>query len=87
MATETEAGSPATEIIDALQEGEHAAVNAVQQFVEAVDEALPRVDGPEDGGRRRIIDSAFRMVDELVTSSNDFARSIIETSERSASSD
>lgn len=85
MPSDTEETSVATEIIDALQDGEQAALNAVQAFVEAVDESLPKVDGPEDGGRTRIIQSAFEMVDQLVTSSNDFARSIIQTSERAES--
>lgn len=72
-----------TEIIDALQKGEHAALEAVQRFVDAVDDALPEPTlGEETPGRREITDAAFRMVDDLIGTSNDFARSVVKGSEQ-----
>lgn len=72
-----------TEIIDALQKGEQAALEAVQRFVDAVDEALPEPLADEDGPtRRKITDAAFEMVDDLIGTSNDFARSVVRGSEQ-----
>ncbi len=72
-----------TEIIDALQKGEHAALEAIQRFVDAVDDALPEPSPDEDGlTRRRITDAAFTMVDDIIGTSNDFARSVVQGSEQ-----
>ena len=72
-----------TEVIDALQRGEHAALEAVQRFVDAVDEAVPDLQVGEDvPARRQITDAAFRMADELIGTSNDFARSMVRGSEQ-----
>ena len=72
-----------TEVIDALQRCEHAALEAVQRVVDAVDDAVPDLQVGEDGpARRQITDAAFRMADELIGTSNDFARSMVRGSEQ-----
>jgi hypothetical protein len=78
-ATQTEAGTDiASEIIDAVQKGEQAALESVRRFVDTVDKAIPVPrDGDAESGRRKIVDSAFKMVEELVGTTNDFAKSIV----------
>ena len=54
---------------------EQSALEAVRRFVDTVDGAFPDVG--EDGPRRKIIDSAFKMTEQLVGASNQFARNIV----------
>ena len=67
----------ASRLIDTIEQAEGSAIDAVRSFVEAVDGAFPDVG--EDGPRRRIIDSAFNMVEELVGASNQLAQDIVKT--------
>jgi hypothetical protein len=48
----------------------------VRKFVDTVDGAFPDLD--EDGPRRKIIDSAFKMVEQLVGASNELAQNIVD---------
>ena len=68
----------AEQVIDAVQRGEKEALEAVRRFVDTVDSAFP--DG-ESGPRRKIIDSAFRMVEQVLKASNDFAQNITRATE------
>ncbi|MGA2835657.1 MAG: hypothetical protein ABSF84_03570 [Acidimicrobiales bacterium] len=63
-------------IIDSLADAERSALEAVRNFLDSVNGAFPH---GENGGRSRqkIIDSAFRMTEELVGSSNEFAHRLI----------
>lgn len=74
----------AADIVDTIEKGEHSALKAVRQFVDAVDDALPVAvpgDGDEASPRRQIIDAAFRMVDQIMGTTNDFVRGILTASE------
>jgi hypothetical protein len=66
----------ADRIIDSVAEAERTALEAVRRFLDTVNNAFPDV-GPDGGARQRIIDSAFRMTDELVGSSNEFAHRLV----------
>lgn len=66
----------ADRIIDSVAEAERTALEAVRRFLDTVNNAFPDV-GPDGGARQRIIDSAFRMTDELVGSSNQFAHRLV----------
>jgi len=66
----------ADRIIDSVAEAERTALDAVRRFLDTVNNAFPDV-GPDGGARQRIIDSAFRMTDELVGSSNQFAHRLV----------
>jgi len=66
----------ADRIINSLAEAERTALDAVRRFLDTVNGAFPDV-GPDGGARQRIIDSAFRMTDELVGSSNEFAHRLV----------
>lgn len=69
----------ATRLIDSIQSVEQSTLESVRKFVDTVDDAFPDVG--EDGVRRRIIDSAFRMTEQLVGASNDFARRVVRLTE------
>ena len=66
----------ADRIINSVAEAERTALEAVRRFLDTVNNAFPDV-GPDGGARQRIIDSAFRMTDELVGSSNEFAHRLV----------
>jgi len=66
----------ADRIIDSVAEAERSALDAVRRFLDTVNNAFPDV-GPDGGARQRIIDSAFRMTDELVGTSNQFAHRLV----------
>lgn len=71
--------NPSTRIIDSVQDAEQSALEVVEKFVDVVDGAFPDVS--DDGPRRKIIDSAFRMVEQLVGTSNELAQRMATTTE------
>lgn len=83
--TDTTVASDAHRLIDAIEDAEHTSLKAVRKFVDAVDAAFPDIG--EDGPRRKIIDSAFEMTDQLVRASNRLAQGILETTEKALADD
>jgi hypothetical protein len=76
--TSTEQGvgvEGANRIIDSVDDAETSALEAVRKFVDTVDGVFPDVG--EDGPRRKIIDSAFRMTEQLVGASNQLAQKLV----------
>ncbi len=67
----------AERIIDSLADAERTALEAVRRFLDTVNNAFPDV-GPDGGARQRVIDSAFRMTEELVGTSNEFAHRLVQ---------
>ena len=82
MATTTKAdtGSEATRIIGSIEDAEHSALEAVRKFVDTVDGAFHGIG--EGGPRRKIIDSAFKMVEQLLGATNELATSIVDVTEK-----
>ena len=72
-------GDTATRLIDTIGDTEQAALEAVRKFVDTVDGVFP--DLTEDGPRRKIIDSAFRMTEQLVGASNQLATNVVKVTE------
>lgn len=66
----------AERIIESLAGAERTALEAVRKFLEAVNGAFPHM-GNDGGSRQKIIDSAFRMTEELVGTSNEFAHRLV----------
>ena len=66
----------AEHVIDSLADAERSALEAVRKFLDTVNGAFPHT-GNDGGSRQRIIDSAFRMAEELVGSSNEFAHRLV----------
>jgi hypothetical protein len=73
----------ADRIIDSLAEAERTALEAVRRFLDTVNSSFPDV-GPDGGARQRIIDSAFKMTDELVGTSNEFAHRLVKVGSEAA---
>jgi hypothetical protein len=80
--TRTQQDTSATRVIESVQHAEQAAFEAVRAFVDTVDDVFPDVTSEGDGPRRQIIDSAFRMVEKLVGTSNELAESVVRVSAR-----
>ena len=72
------------EVLDSLERGQRAAIEAVRKFVDTVDHtlpALPHGEGPSK--RQEIVDSALEMADRLVHTQYDFIRNVIDSAGKS----
>jgi hypothetical protein len=69
----------ARRLIDSVEDAEQSALEAVRKFLDTVDGAFPGAS--DDGPRRRIIDSAFKMTEQLVGASNQLARRVVKITE------
>ena len=69
----------AIRLIDSVEDAEQSALEAVRKFLDTVDGVFPEVS--EDGPRRKIIDSAFKMTEQLVGASNQLARRVVTVTE------
>src|SRR5664280_1679119 len=63
-------------IITSVARAEKTAIDAVRDFVETVNRAFPDV-GKDGGPRQQIIDSAFKMTEQLVGASNELANRVV----------
>jgi hypothetical protein len=70
----------ATRLIDSIQEMEQSAVDSVRAFVDTVDGVFPDVG--DDSPRRKVIDGAFTMVEQLLGASNRLAERVVGVTER-----
>jgi hypothetical protein len=68
-----------TRIVDSVEDLEQSALEAVRKFLDTVDGVVPEVSG--NGPRRKIIDSAFKMTEQLVGASNQLARRVVKVTE------
>jgi hypothetical protein len=76
--TETETRN-ADRMIESLGDAGKSALESVREFLNTVNGAFPDVrDG--EGPRRRIIDSAFKMTEQLVGVSTDLAEKLVQAS-------
>ncbi|MBS1837573.1 MAG: hypothetical protein JST64_07735 [Actinobacteria bacterium] len=66
-------------LIEGLQENEKAALDAVKRFVDTVNDTFPDIG--EDGPRRKIIDAAFQMTQQVVEASNRLAINVVDVTE------
>lgn len=73
----------ALRLIDNVQDLEHTSLESVRKFVDTVDGAFP--DLGDDAPRRKIIDAAFKMVEQLIGASNDAARNVMKVTEEALS--
>ena len=65
------------DVLEAVEAGQRAAIEAVHRFVDTVDRALPRGEGPSR--RQEILDSALEMADRLVKTQYDFIRKVVDS--------
>ncbi len=74
------------EVLDSVEKGQRAAIEAVRKFVDTVDQALPALPHGEGPSRRQeIVDSALEMADRLVHTQYDFIRKVIDSAGKSLS--
>jgi len=66
----------ADRVIASVARAEKTAIDAVRDFVETVNRAFPDV-GDDGGPRQQIIDSAFKMTEQLVGASNELAHRVV----------
>jgi len=71
-------------LIDTVEHAEHASLEAVRSFLDTVNGVFPHLGG-DDGPRRKIIDSAFKMTEQLVKTSTGLAKNILDVTEKALS--
>jgi len=62
-------------IIESVHDAQELALEAVRKFLDTVDGVFP--DLTQDGVRRKIIDSAFKMTEQVVGASTELAEKIV----------
>jgi hypothetical protein len=70
------------ELLDSVEKGQRAAIEAVRKFIDTVDQALPGV-GEGPSRRQEIVDAAMDMADRLVHTQYDFIRKVIDSAGKS----
>lgn len=72
------------EMLESVEAGQRAAIKAVRQFVDRVDEAVPGL-GDRPSRRETVIDAALDMADKLVTTQYEFLRNAVRSADRTLS--
>ena len=79
--TSTETGSGSVDrVIESFRDTGNNALESVRKFLDTVNGAFPDV-GADNGPRQRIIDSAFKMTEQLVGASTQLAEKIVKASQ------
>ena len=73
-----------TRLVDSIERAEEVSLEAVRNFFDSVDSVFPHPGG-DDGPRRKIIDSAFKMTEQLVGAANQLARNILDVTQKTLS--
>lgn len=76
MAEKTAVSTLGDRVLESLKTGQTSALEAVHKFVATVNSALPDIGG-EDAPRKKVIDSAFKMTEQLVGVATEAARNIM----------
>ena len=72
------------EVLESVEAGRRAAIEAVRKFVDTVDEVTPAL---VDASRRKtIVDAALDLADSLVTTRVEFLRSVVRGASATVSS-
>jgi hypothetical protein len=72
------------EVLKSVEASQLAAIKAVREFLDTVDEVLPAI-GDRPSRRETVIDAALEMADRLVTTQYDFLRNVVRSADRSLS--
>jgi hypothetical protein len=74
------------EMLQRLEAGQHAAIEAVTEFLDTVDRILPALPHGEGASRRQtVVDAAMKMADRLVHTQYDFLRKVVQDAGKSLS--
>ncbi len=72
------------EVLESVEAGRRAAIEAVRKFVDTVDEVTPAL--VDASGRKTIVDAALDLADSLVTTRVEFLRSVVRSASEAVSS-
>ena len=79
--TNTETRSESMDrIIESFQDAGNSALESVRKFLDTVNGVFPDMSA-DDGPRKKIIDSAFKMTEQLVGTSTQLAERIVKASQ------
>jgi hypothetical protein len=73
------------EVLESLESGQRAAIDAVRKFVATVDEKLPALGGERPSKRQEVVDAAMEMADRLVHTQYDFIRNVVQSAGKALS--
>lgn len=74
------------EVLQYVEQGQRAAIDAVRKFVDTVDRTLPALPHGDGVSRREeIVDSAMEMADRLVHTQYDFIRKVVDSAGKALS--
>jgi hypothetical protein len=74
------------DVLESLEAGERAAIEAVGQFLVTVEEAVPQEVASTSEVAKRITESGLETADRLVQVTHDLLRSVVESAAKSLSS-
>ena len=80
--TATKATDDSPRLIDAIERAETTSLEAVRKFLDTVNDSFPDLGEGAEGPRRKIIDAAFQMTENLVAASNRVAQNILDITEK-----
>ena len=72
------------DMIQALEDGGRAAVEAVKLFLVTVEEALPQVEGARRV-EKKITESALKMAEQLIHTQSEFLQKVVDSAGKSLS--
>ena len=78
MTTTQTKSETAPRLIETIEDAEQTSLEAVRKFVDTIDSAFPDLSRESDGPRRKIIDAAFKMTEQLVGASNGLAERVLD---------
>jgi len=67
------------QMLESVEKGQRAAIEAVRKFVDTVDEKLPTLGDEHPSTRQEIVDAALDMADRLVHTQYDFLRDAVDS--------
>ena len=73
------------DMVQALEDGGRAAVEAVKLFLVTVEEALPQVEGARRV-EKKITESALKMAEQLIHTQSEFLQKVVDSAGKSLSS-
>jgi myosin-crossreactive antigen len=73
------------EVLESVESGQRAAIEAVHKFVDTVDEKLPSLGDEHPSRRQEIVDAALEMADRLVHTQYDFLRKVVDSAGKALS--
>ena len=67
------------QVLESVEKGQRAAIEAVRKFVDTVDAKLPSLGDEHPSRRQDVIDAALDMADSLVHTQYDYLRNVVDS--------